>query len=105
LPSFISSLTRVPCLPLPLPAQVEFDQLCFDFGIELDEDVSPSDLCSGRERREGRNGELTSLPSILFVRRRLQTTEEVEATKKAGLPTDEPVSTYSLIEGFSGGSQ
>ncbi|KAL7413612.1 hypothetical protein BDY24DRAFT_389048 [Mrakia frigida] len=37
--------------------QVEFDQLCFDFGIELDED----------------------------------TTEEVEAAKKAGLPTDEPV--------------
>ncbi|CDZ98765.1 phenylalanyl-trna synthetase subunit beta [Phaffia rhodozyma] len=37
--------------------QVEFDQLCFDFGIELDED----------------------------------TTEEVAAAKKAGLPTEEPV--------------
>jgi hypothetical protein len=37
-------LNEVPCArPVPpLAAQTEFDQLCFDFGIELDEDVRSS---------------------------------------------------------------
>jgi hypothetical protein len=59
-------------------ATEEFDQLCFEFGIELDEDVSIRVW----------NVSCQPLMSISYV----QTTEEVEEAIKKGLPTERPVS-------------
>lgn len=54
----------------------EFDKLCFDYGLELDEDVRAAQ----------------SKDSESNVDNGLQTTEEVEEAIKKGLPAERPVS-------------
>lgn len=68
----------------PCPANEDFDKLCFDFGVELDEDV-----------RE------LILSYKVFSELRIQNTEEVEAAIKKGLPAERPVRPQLLEDDLS----
>jgi hypothetical protein len=68
-----------------LTATEEFDKLCFDYGLELDEDVC-ADNCPER------------ISSHLNA---LQTTAEVEEAIKKGLPAERPVSNHCGLLTFS----
>lgn len=70
-----SSIRIVVCKLIFASATHEFDELCFDYGIELDEDVS----------REGLDLQVGVVRLI-----NLQTTKEVEEAKAKGLPTPPP---------------
>lgn len=62
-----------------LAATEEFDKLCFDYGLELDEDVCPIIDTLNKSDQQ-------------FL---LQTTAEVEEAIKKGLPAERPVSQTS----------
>jgi phenylalanyl-tRNA synthetase beta chain len=70
-----SSIRIVVCKLIYASATHEFDELCFDYGIELDEDVS----------REGLD---LQVGVVRLINR--QTTKEVEEAKAKGLPTPPP---------------
>lgn len=62
-------------------ATEEFDHLCFEFGIELDEDVSQYLYCL-----------IILLKIVIF-----KTTAEVEEAVKKGLPAERPVSPSPIL--------